>query len=517
MAVQAPGRQLCPNPQCGAESPTTALVCGRCGTPLRQLLGRGQLVGGRYQVECVCGCGGFGAVYRAIDIVTGTPVALKENHHHRTFPRFEGEARLLMNLTHPHLPKVRSVFFDPSTGRAYMVMDFVAGETLEALVKRRGRLSWQEAQPLFSQLVAAIAFLHQHGIVHRDIKPANIIVQRRWTQAKVDEWEEVVLPPPALTEKQVARMSDATRFQRGRAYWQDGWRLQGLKRHGWTLSGTCLGGESPEDHLTYQVWAMLGNNGVVARFCDCPDFRKERFCKHLVALLLAWAHDPDKFQVVTEKIVHRVTQRPLQRPKPQWHAVLVDFGVAKVLEPVNPRRPRSSSLVAWADGYSPPEQYQNGATVGVQVDQYALAATLLFALSGETPPDALTRMALWREGKPDLPSKPFGLSPSIWQAIRIAMSFDPDHRFNSVVAFWEAVQGFGGQERGEEAPNHRPIRSNNAPQNERLVRLALLGLLGTLFSALGHWWGGAVIGVCSGALASVLGLGISQWLKSGRR
>ena len=227
----------------------------------------------RYQVECVCGCGGFGAVYRAIDIVTGTPVALKENHHHRTFPRFEGEARLLMNLTHPHLPKVRSVFFDPSTGRAYMVMDFVAGETLEALVKRRGRLSWQEAQPLFSQLVAAIAFLHQHGIVHRDIKPANIIVQRRWTQAKVDEWEEVVLPPPALTEKQVARMSDATRFQRGRAYWQDGWRLQGLKRHGWTLGGTCLGGESPEDHLTYQVWAMLGNNGVVARFCDCPDFR----------------------------------------------------------------------------------------------------------------------------------------------------------------------------------------------------------------------------------------------------
>jgi serine/threonine protein kinase len=237
----------------------------------------------------------------------------------------------------------------------------------------------------------------------------------------------------------------------------------------------------------------------------------------LVALLLAWAHEPDKFQVVAEKVVHRVTQRPLQRQTPQWHAVLVDFGVAKVLEPVNPRRPRSSSLVAWADGYSPPEQYQSGATVGAQADQYALAATLLFALSGETPPDALTRMALWREGKPDLPFPPFGLPPSVWHAIKVAMSFDPNHRFSSVVTFWEAVQGFNGQERWDETPNHRPIRSNTAPQHERLVRFALLGLLGTLVSALGHWWGGAVIGVCGGVLASVLGLGISQWLKSRSR
>lgn len=492
----------------------TALVCGRCGTPLRQLLGRGQRVGGRYQVESVCGCGGFGAVYRAIDIATGKPVALKENHHHRTFPRFEREARLLMNLTHPHLPKVRSVFLDPSTGRAYMVMDFIAGETLESLVKRRGRLSWPETQPLFSQLVTAIAFLHRHGIVHRDIKPANIIVQRHWAQAKVDEWEEIVLPPPTLTEEQVARLTDPLRFQRGQAYWQDGWRLKGLKRHGWTLGSTCLGGESPEDHRAYQVWAMLSNNGVAARFCDCPDFRKERFCKHLVALLLAWVHEPDKFQVVAEKMGHRVTQRPLQRQTPQWHAFLVDFGVAKVLEPLNPRRPRSSSIVAWADGYSPPEQYQSGATVDGRADQYALAATLLFALSGETPPDALTRMTLWRERKPDLPPKPFGLSPSIWHAIKIAMSFDQSHRFSSVVTFWEAVQGLGGQ---EQPTNDRPACSNISPHSERLAYLALPSLLGILVGALGHWWDGAVIGVCSGVVASALGLGILKWLKSGSR
>ncbi len=85
---------------------------------------------------------------------------------------------------------------------------------------------------------------------------------------------------------------------------------------------------------------------------------------------------------------------------------LVDFGVAKVLEAVDPNRPRSSSIVAWTDGYSPPEQYQSGVEVNARADQYALAATMVFALTGQIPDDAFTRMEKFRNGELTLPPKP---------------------------------------------------------------------------------------------------------------
>lgn len=417
----------------------TAAVCACCGTPLRQLLGRGAVVRARYRVDALCGSGGFGAVYRATDLATGQTVALKENLAHRTVARFEREARLLMALDHPHLPKVHAVFTDEDTGRAYLVMDFVPGESLESWVAHRGCLTWQEAQAVFGQIVAAVAYLHQQGVIHRDIKPSNILLRRYWAQASVDDWEEVILPPPGLTETAIAKLTDRARFQRGWAYWQDGWRLQKLKRHGWTLGGVCLGGDSPGGP-EYQVWVILGDGGVVARFCDCPDFRRERFCKHLVALLLAWVYEPHKFEVVAEKMGHRLAHRLLPHLTPQWHAMLVDFGVAKALEPINPARPHSSSLVAWTDGFSPPEQYQSGAAVDARADQYALAATLLFALTGRLPPDALTRMARRRQGKPDLPAKPLGVPEPVWQALRVALHLDPAQRFDNVLAFWDAAQ-----------------------------------------------------------------------------
>jgi serine/threonine protein kinase/ribosomal protein L40E len=520
-------KQLCPNPKCGAENGLSANVCPKCGTPQRQLLARGTILRGRYRIEAVRGCGGFGAVYRATDLQIGQTVAIKENQRHQTFQRFEQEGKLLMQLSHPNLPTVHEVFVDQTTGRAFLVMDFIDGETLEEMLERLQRpLTWQEAQPILAQVINALNHLHRNKVVHRDIKPSNIIVTKRYETVydEVDDWEEVTVPPPRLNEDHIAKLTDSKRFERGMDYWRDGWRLENLQRNGWTLTGNCWGGVNPATRKgelpkvrfstkvaemagvsdaprCYQVSAILTNKGITGQNCTCSDFRGRRLCKHLVALLLAWVHEPQRFKVVSEKKERRPIKRQVPRQVERQHVFLVDFGVAKVMEEVDPKRPRSSSIVAWTDGYSPPEQYASGVQVDARSDQYALAATMVFALTGKTPDDAFTRMEKFRKGEPTLPPKPDGVPESVWKAIEVAMRFEPSQRFGSVTDFWKAVQG------------HHKLSAEPAVANLRtkmgltLIWQAILGAItGAILGAIGSTIVVSILIATVGAILSAIGL-----------
>ena len=134
----------------------------------------------RYRIAKLVGQGGFGAVYRGWDLTLGRPVAVKENFY--TTPvaqgQFEREARLLANLRHPNLPVVFDHFVLPGQGQ-YLVMEFIEGQSLGAMVIARGRpLDEAEALPWVRQVCAALEYLHTRKppIIHRDIKPANIII-----------------------------------------------------------------------------------------------------------------------------------------------------------------------------------------------------------------------------------------------------------------------------------------------------------------------------------------------------
>ncbi|QLQ04705.1 MAG: serine/threonine protein kinase [Anaerolineae bacterium] len=143
------------------------------------MINPGAVLQGRYKVVSFLGAGGFSTVYLAEDLrLAGRLVAVKENQDTSSsaIRAFQQEAVLLARLQHPNLPRVTDHFTEAS-GYQYLVMDYVAGENLAALVKRQGRLDEPTALAMLREVMDAVAFLHQQQppIIHRDIKPGNLI------------------------------------------------------------------------------------------------------------------------------------------------------------------------------------------------------------------------------------------------------------------------------------------------------------------------------------------------------
>jgi len=137
----------------------------------------------RYRILHQIGRGGFGTVYKAVDEVLSCSVAIKETRedvvtNDKIKKAFEREAKLLRNLKHECLPRVTDYFFHDNS--QFLVMDFIEGEDLGALLKRRlpsgGPFTVAEILPWADRILSALAYLHNlpEPIIHRDIKPANI-------------------------------------------------------------------------------------------------------------------------------------------------------------------------------------------------------------------------------------------------------------------------------------------------------------------------------------------------------
>jgi hypothetical protein len=134
----------------------------------------------RYRIDGLLGRGGMGAIYKAWDTTLSVPVAIKENldASPEAQKQFSREANLLARLSHPNLPRVTDYFFIPEQGQ-YLVMDFVEGEDLGAMLQRRGRLPEPQVLTWISQICEALSYLHSqpNPVIHRDIKPSNIKIR----------------------------------------------------------------------------------------------------------------------------------------------------------------------------------------------------------------------------------------------------------------------------------------------------------------------------------------------------
>ena len=145
----------------------------------------------RYELEQLVGRGGMGLVFRAYDTELNRPVAVKVLALHligigSARERFIREARAVASLSHPHIVPVYDVVTDGELPA--IVMQFIAGETLQNRIARRGPLPVEDVLEIGIQLADALTLAHHHGLVHRDIKPGNVLLEADGSRALLSDF-----------------------------------------------------------------------------------------------------------------------------------------------------------------------------------------------------------------------------------------------------------------------------------------------------------------------------------------
>ena len=138
---------------------------------------QGSVIDGRYRIEQKLGSGGMAQVHLGIYLKTGVKVAIKLLDQSLSSDlsiqrRCIDEARAMMELQSNHVVRALDVGSLPS-GQLYIVMEYLDGEDLNALLLREGPLPWPRVGDKAVQICSGLATAHRRGIIHRDIKPQN--------------------------------------------------------------------------------------------------------------------------------------------------------------------------------------------------------------------------------------------------------------------------------------------------------------------------------------------------------
>ncbi|MDQ3341549.1 MAG: protein kinase [Myxococcota bacterium] len=142
-----------------------------------------QVLNNRFKVESKIGEGGFGAVYRGVQLATGRKVALKLLHPEMTkddnlVARFRREGMVLCNLRDAHT--ITTYDFDQTPdGTLYIAMELLEGKSLHQIFHEQAPLDWKRVFKILTEMCSSLSEAHAQGIVHRDLKPENIYLENR--------------------------------------------------------------------------------------------------------------------------------------------------------------------------------------------------------------------------------------------------------------------------------------------------------------------------------------------------
>src|SRR5262249_46746084 len=158
------------------EATPQASCAGAAGNPT---FAPGETVAERYRIIRLLAGGGMGEVYEAEDLLLRERLALKTirrdaAHDDRMLERFKREIQLARKVTHPNVCRIFDVGFHRDT--AFLTMELLCGETLDRRLRRTGRMSVADAEPIVAQLAAGLAAAHRAGVIHRDFKSANVML-----------------------------------------------------------------------------------------------------------------------------------------------------------------------------------------------------------------------------------------------------------------------------------------------------------------------------------------------------
>jgi serine/threonine-protein kinase len=140
----------------------------------------GRVIANRYRIESLVGAGAIGAVYKATHVDLPRTFAIKVLHPHfradaQLLSSFRTEARAASLLDHPNVTVVHDFGEEPD-GLVYIVMEYLAGTNLQAVLDAERRIEPRRAITIMAQVCSALSAAHERGIVHRDVKPDNIML-----------------------------------------------------------------------------------------------------------------------------------------------------------------------------------------------------------------------------------------------------------------------------------------------------------------------------------------------------
>jgi Tol biopolymer transport system component len=170
-------------------------------TPWEQLA-PGSIFAGRYRIIEELGRGGMGRVYKALDTEINEDVAIKFLKpdialNEGTVERFHNELRFARRIAHKNVCKMYHLAKEGGT--PYITMEYVPGEDLKSLVRRKGALPVEEALSIAKQVCEGLAEAHRLGVVHRDLKPQNIMIDEAGNAKVMDFGIARFVEAPGLT------------------------------------------------------------------------------------------------------------------------------------------------------------------------------------------------------------------------------------------------------------------------------------------------------------------------------